>query len=97
MLDAYGYQSGPTKEEAVLELRQYFNSLNGRSHLEIHGVNTRNIDIDMSINSVIYGNHRDKTVFGSASGWSVFFKRDLINEITNHIIGLSNSSNSFEP
>ena len=97
MLDAYSYRSGPTKEQAVSELKSYFNSINGQSHLTIHGINTRCIDIDVSINNVIYGNHRDKDTFGSLTGWTMFFKRDLINEITDHIINISNSSKNFEP
>ena len=90
MLDAYGYQDGPSKEEAVQQLKSYFMSFNGKSHLILHGVDSNHPNLERqiieSIHWIIYEENKDTENFGSMSGWIMFYKKELIDSITNHVV-----------
>ena len=83
MMDAYSDIPGPTKAQAIQEMENYFDSDHG--YIEFVRKTSQNICnmevMKKCIQSVINAKDNHEGAFGSYSGWVVFFRRDLIDEI----------------
>lgn len=82
-MDAYSDMPGPTKEQAIHEMMNYFDSDHG--YIEFVRKTSKNICnmelMEDCIQKVIRTKSDQEGAFGSYAGWVVFFRRDLIDEI----------------
>ena len=85
MMDAYSDVQGPTKEQAIKEMLTYFDSDHGYiEFVRKTSLNVCNMELmKHCIENVIHKKNGDQGAFGSYSGYIVFFRRDLIEEILN--------------
>lgn len=82
-MDAYSYNPGPTKEQAMNEIKNYFDSDHG--YMEFVRRTNKNVCdtkvMNECIKKVVNEKGAKEGAFGSLTGWVVFFRNDLIDAI----------------
>jgi hypothetical protein len=91
MMDSYSNVAGPTKDQAVQELTRYFDSDHGYiEFVRRTSLNNCNMELmENCIRKVISTKSDEEGAFGSYTGWVVFFRRKLIDEIIDEYTRMS--------